>query len=189
MRFYRPDRENSDFSRTFIDEFAMSGPLVIDCSLNGEKAVYASSELTSGRRLQSMLQTRISCAGCGHRLRRRISNQGLESQRRSRYRVARRLHHTLEATRSSLPLRRSRRPDNANAGQSLFWEARYDAHQEPAVLQVGCSTATVWHSSAPSHSITGCRRSTTRAPVWRGRLRLIEAAIDDCRSRVATRRS
>jgi hypothetical protein len=59
MSFYNPHRELDGLphARTFGEESRMI-LVALDCVLNGEKAVYASSELTTGPRLYSLLRER-----------------------------------------------------------------------------------------------------------------------------------
>jgi hypothetical protein len=52
MAFYSPSR--STFTRHYREEVAMAFS-AIDCVLNGEPAIYASTELTSGKRLYDIL--------------------------------------------------------------------------------------------------------------------------------------
>jgi hypothetical protein len=55
MSFIEQQQLTRQFSRKYAEEveMAFSG---IDCVLNGEKAIYASSELTTGRRVHSVLR-------------------------------------------------------------------------------------------------------------------------------------
>lgn len=55
MRFIDTDQLTRTFSRPYLEESAVALS-AIDCVLNGEKAVYASTELTTGRRVQAALR-------------------------------------------------------------------------------------------------------------------------------------
>ena len=57
MRFYNSNGEldATARTRTFAEELA-SALSAMDCVLNGEKAIYASSELTTGRRLYELMR-------------------------------------------------------------------------------------------------------------------------------------
>ena len=99
MSFYEQSDGHSsqNFSRTFTEEVAVAFS-AIDCVLNGEKAVYASSELTSGLRLNRLLvqngasrssELRARLGENEYRL--RVWNPNVEAATA----FARNLHHTL----------------------------------------------------------------------------------------------
>lgn len=75
MRFHNAHGEldATPRTRTFAEELA-SALSAMDCVLNGEKAIYASSELTTGRRLYALMCE----AGVRdrHELRRRLGEDG-----------------------------------------------------------------------------------------------------------------
>jgi len=69
MRFIDSAKLTRTFSRSYYEEAALALS-AIDCVLNGEKAIYASSELTTGRRVQAVL--REIGAPSSNRLRERL---------------------------------------------------------------------------------------------------------------------
>jgi hypothetical protein len=99
MTFFQPQEgaPARTFSRRFTEEVAMALS-AIDCVLNGEKAVYASSELTSGQRLNGLL--REVGASRSSELRARLGEEQYQVRLwnpnvDAATAFARRLHHTL----------------------------------------------------------------------------------------------
>lgn len=97
IAFIQPDELTRTFSRAYLEESAIAFS-AIDCVLNGEKAVYASSELTTGRRVSGVLRelgaTRPSD------LRPRLGSEGYATRIwnpnvEAAMRFARTLHHSL----------------------------------------------------------------------------------------------
>ena len=97
MRFIDPDGLTRTFSRSYAEESSLALS-AIDCVLNGERAVYASTELTTGRRAQAVLRELGAQRSSELRERMtpaeytsRIWNPNVEGAMA----FARRLHHTL----------------------------------------------------------------------------------------------
>src|SRR5437588_10476052 len=74
MAFYSPTE--STFTRHYREEMEMAFS-ALDCVLNGDKAIYASTELTSGRRLYDQL--RAHTVRTGPELRQLKGNDWFES--------------------------------------------------------------------------------------------------------------
>ena len=97
MSFIDRAQLTRQFSRAYTEEVDLAFS-AIDCVLNGEKAAYASSELTTGRRVHSVL--REIGARRSSELRRRLGDEEYQTRIwdpnvEAAMSFARRLHHTL----------------------------------------------------------------------------------------------
>jgi hypothetical protein len=185
MRFYDPERENSDsFSRTFIEEFAISFS-AIDCLLNDEKAVYASSELTSGRRLQSLLvetgatrasELRAKIGEADYQLKVWDPNVAAATA------FARRLHHTLEGNEIVITPAPFTAPGWNQRQYLSFWEELLRTRIKSAYFNDGwqySNGCTFEFAVALDHGMPMFDHEGHPLSATDG-LRLIQAAIDDC---------
>ena len=124
MRFIDPGQLVRSFTRKYEEEASVA-LTAIDCVLNGEKAVYASSELTTGRRMQKVLRE----IGATHSegLRRRL---GAERYRTSIWdpnveqamSFARDLHHRLGGNQLVVSPAPFATPDWTQQEYLSFWE-------------------------------------------------------------------
>lgn len=190
MRFYDRQQENSSsFSRTFFDETEISFS-AIDCSLNGEKAIYASSELTSGRRLQSLLietgatrasELRAKIGDDGYQV--RIWNPNVAAATA----FARGLHHTLEGDEIVITPAPFMAPGWNQRQYLSFWEELLRTRIKSAYFNDGWqfrNGCTFEFAVAVDHGMPTFDHEGQPLSAVDG-LRLIEAAIDFCRGRLA----
>lgn len=188
MRFYDPEREKGDFSRTFIDEFAMSLS-AIDCSLNGEKAVYASSELTSGRRLQSLLAE--TGATRASELREKIGDAAYQVKIwnpnvAAATAFARHLHHTMGGHEVVITPAPFSAPGWNQRQYLSFWEELLRTRIKSVYLNDGwqySNGCTFEFAVALDHGLPTFDHEGKALSAAHG-LRLMETAIDECRVRV-----
>jgi len=112
------------FSRTYAEECALAFS-AIDCVLNGEQAVYASTELTTGRRAFSVL--REVGATRAAELKTRLGEQGfvdriLSPNVDAAMAFARRLHHSLGGNQLVITPAPFVAPDWSQSEYLSFWE-------------------------------------------------------------------
>jgi hypothetical protein len=125
MSFIEQQQLTRQFSRAYAEEVDLAFS-AIDCVLNGEKAVYASSELTTGRRVHSVL--REIGARRSSELRPRLGEQEYQTRVWSpnvdaAMTFARRLHHSLGGNQLVITPAPFMAPGWNQQEYLAFWEA------------------------------------------------------------------